>query len=653
MSEENKDTLLPGEENENQPENQVNPELHNEDLHEEEHLNLDADDLTMEKSDRQILEEIDNHLARQSEKEEEQHRKITVDINRLKNYSLKELADEFRDIMENNEPRHSRNALQIIRSVFLEKFEQAKEEALQKHIEQNGSEKGFYFRSAEKEEFDSLYREFKRRLKDSFQQFRQLLEENLKKKEEILDELRKLANGEIEGNASELYKRFNEIRTEWNKTKPVPREKYNELWETYKFLVEKFHEYIELDKEYRNKLYKENLQKKQKIIERAKELLAMDDAVKAFRELQYLHKVWKEQTGPVAKEQSEQIWQEFKDLTKQIHDKRREYLAQLREQYMQNLEKKKELITRLDEILQEEVTEHKRWQELLQVIEKLKEEFQNARYVPYKQRKEIQNEFYGRIREFNRKKNAFYKSLKVKQRENLQRKKELIEQVKALLNEEDVKSAHEKCKTIREEWRTIGFVPKKISDEIWNEFKEACNRFYEHYREVIKHEIDEEYNNYLKKKEFLGQLKADFKEGKMDHFNLDEIEEILQQWKEIGHVPENVRYINSKFNRFISALFSKLNLDENQLRMMQFKNMVQQWINDGETGKIRKEINYIRNKINEITDEIQNFETNLHFIKPSDDDNNPLLERLQNKINVKKKQLELWKEKLNYLLSLD
>jgi len=650
MSDETKGQLIPGDDNNQNVENQDETQKKINDLTSEEQQLLESDDAHKEKTGDEIVSEIHDQLAHISEKEE---KRIEFDTSQLENYSLRELVDEFREVLDKYPVQKVKHYLEAIKNVFDDKFYNLKQEALNKYIEYKGSERGFYFRSPEKEEFNLLYREFKRRLREAAREFREMLEANKRAKEEIVNELKELIlNNEGSGDYSTLSKKFKELTHKWHSIAPVPKQDYKHLLETFKFWVQKYYEYIELNKEYLEKLYEENLREKQKIIQRAKELLEEEDVMEAFRELQFLHKVWKEKTGPVAPEIKEDIWQEFKSLTKQIHDKRREYLAQLKEQYEKNLEKKREIIAKLDEILQEEVNEHKRWQELIKVVDQLKEDFQNAGYVPRKYRNEIRDEFYSKVRQFNKTKNAFYKGLKEKQKENLAKKKELIEQAKALLNEEDLDAAFEKCKQIREEWRSIGYVPKRISDIIWKEFKGACDEFYAKYRQKLNAERDAEYQNYLKKKEYLSQLKSQFRENPPETLTIEEVKSFMDQWRELGHVPENVRFINTKFHKFINNLLYKYNLDENDLRLMQYKNMVEEWLENGDTKKLKKEINFVRNKIAETEDEIKKAQTNLQFFKISDQ-NSYLLKQLNQKIEEKKKQLDLWKEKLDYLLSLE
>jgi len=650
MSEETKGQKLPEENTQQNIESQEETEKQLNNLSYEDHQIIESEEIHEEKTGDQIVDEIRDQLAHLSEKE---HKRIEFDTAKLKNYSLRELTDEFKETLEKYPVQKVKHYLETIKSTFDDKFYTQKEEALNKYLDSHESERGFYFRSPEKDEFQALYREFKRRLKDAAREYRQKLEENKKAKEEIVNQIKELILNNTESlDYSTISKKFNELKNKWFSIAPVPKQDYNHLFKTFDFWVQKYYEYIQLNKEYLEKLYEENLREKQKIIERAKELLEKEDVLEAFRELQFLHKMWKEKTGPVAPEIKEEIWNEFKTLTKQIHDKRREYIAKLREQYEKNLEKKKELIARLDEILQEEVTEHRRWQELIKEVEDLKEAFKNAGFVPRKYRDAIRDEFYGKVRQFNKTKNAFYKALKEKQKENLARKKELIEQAKALSQEEDIKAAYEKCQQLKEQWRSIGFVPKRISDAVWQDFKEACDAFYIIYREKMHQERDAEYQNYLKKKEYLAKLKADIRENKIEDLTIEKIKEFLDEWKELGHVPENVRFINTKFHKFINSLFYRFNLNENELRLMQYKNMIENWLAEGDIKKIKKEINFVRNKIAEIEDEIKKAETNLQFFKVSDE-NNYLLKQLKQKIEKKKKQLELWKEKLQYLKSLE
>ena len=652
MSEEKNDQLQP-QENESKPvDNQDDVKKVAEELSFSEQEQLANLDIENDKSADAIVGEIDSDIARSSEEDTEGDT-LEFDRSKYKQFTLRQIVDEFRDLMEHHPVGKVKQVLYYLRDLFQEKYEQQKDEARQKYIKVNDSEKGFYFRIPEKTEFDSLNREFKRRLNDARREYQEQLQKNLEAKQALIEELKKMALGEIQGSSGELYKRYREIRHRWYEIKNVPRNAYNDLWNNFVHWDEQFHRLISFDKEYREKIYEENLAEKQKIIDRAKKLLEHEDPMEAFRELQFLHKVWKEKTGPVAPEWREKIWQEFKDLTKKIHDRRREFLAKLKDVYAENLEKKREVIARIRALTEgKEITEHKVWQDLIKEVDRLREEFFAIGFVPWKERDTVKAEFYDAFRDFNRKKNAFYKGLKEKQKENLRKKREIIERARELLKHEDIKEAHEECKQLREEWKQIGFVPRKFSESIWEEFNQVCKEFYDRYYSEIKAETEEEYQNYLAKKAFLADLKKKNAEGELDNIDLDGINAIIEEWKGLGHVPENVRYINAKFNRFINNLYRKLNIDENEMRLMKFRNQMQELVESGQTKKLEKERRFILSKIEDLEKEILQSETNLMFFK-TDDEDNPVLRKLKQQIERQKSVLKLWKDKLDIIDSLD
>ncbi|NPA42561.1 MAG: DUF349 domain-containing protein [Chlorobi bacterium] len=611
---------------------------------------LESDDIEHEKTGDEVIAEIQQELSELAEKEDEAEKELAFDLSRIRKFNLRELVDEFREILDTHPVERVKKYLQDIKNIFDEKFYDLKEKERQKFIETHGDDKAFYFHSPEKEEMDVLYREYRRRVKEAARRFKELLEENKRKKKEIVEEIKSLIMGTSD-DSKHIIQRFRELKNKWYEIQPVPKNESGILYQNFKYWVEQFYESLKFREDYLKKLYEENLAEKQKLIQRAKELLEWEDPVKAFRELQVLHRLWKERTGPVAPEHKEEVWQEFKSVTQQLHEKRRRYLQQLKEEYQQNLEKKRELIQKMDEILAREPQTHREWQELIKEVDALREEFQNIGFVPQRYKDEIRKEFYDKVREFNRKKNKFYKELKAKQRQNLELKRQILAEAKALLEAEDVPDAEEKCKDIRERWYAVGHVPRNVSEELKAEFREVCNEIMKKYHTQLKSERDEEYHNYLRKKEYLKELKTALREDQLGEVTLEKVKEILDNWREMGRVPENVRYINSKFHKFISSLIYKYNLDENELRLMQFKGLVDEMAASGDTRKLKRELKFVTNRIAEIEDEIRQSEANLRLFKVSED-NKDFLEQLHQKIEDKKKQLEQWKQKREYLLSV-
>ncbi len=645
MSEEKNDQLLPEENGNQQAGNQQDAakEPTAEELAE---LNrLDMDEASMEKDADDIIDEIHEELASQSEKEEESQEAVPVfDQKKYGQYTLGQLADELRDVMDQYPIMRIKPFVDQLKRLFDRKFKQARQEAYEQYTEANeGSGQGFEFKSNEKEVFDNLYREFRRRLSDARKAYHEQLQANKAKKEAIIEELKALVRGEITTETGKLFEKFKELKAAWKEVGSVPKQDYRHLWNTFKYWEEQFFDIIHLDREYRKKAYEENLEQKQKIIDRAKELLEWDNVMKAFRELQFLHKKWKEDTGPVAPEHRESIWQEFKAITKQIHDKRRSYFAQLKELRKKDWERKEQLTAELKEIAALNPENHKEWQKLIRKVNEIHGQF----FTGFRAPESLLEEFRTYLREFNRNKNRFYKGFKAQQRENLKRKNQLIEEVHGLKEAEDLKAAMERCKQIREEWKEIGFVPLKHSKSIWEEFKAACKEFYDVYYSKVKEEISQEYQNYLNKKQYLAELKEKFK-NEEEPLSMELIDELTAKWKELGDVPEKVRFINSKFHRFINSLYRRLNIDEKQLRHLRYRNMLNDWKENGLTRKLENERRFVRDKIENLEHQIQQAENNLAFFKTADD-NNPLLVEMRKKIDKQKEQLETWKEKLQII----
>ena len=645
MSEEKNDQLLPEEEKHKQTENQRVPKeelpVENPGEHEERE-EYPGDDHLVEKSADDIVEEIHAEIAGQSEQHSD-WQQADVDTSGYASYSLTQLNDELRELMDKYEVMQIRNTVQRIKQLFEKKYREAKEKALQQYREENeGDDSGFYFHLKEKDIFDSLFREYRRRLNDARQQYEKKLQANKAKREALIEELKKLVRGELKIEMSEFFKKFKEIQQEWRSAGNVPRNAYEDLWKNFKHWEEQFFILVKWDRENLKKVYDENLQAKRKIIERARQLLDEENVIKAFRELQHLHKIWKEETGPVAPELREEIWHEFKMLTKQLHDKRREYMARIREERKKEWERKEKLIQQLAEIVQQEPDTHDGWQKLAKKVEEIHDSF----FSGYRAPKKIVNAFFDQLHEFNRKKNRFYKAYKAVLKENLNKKKALIEEARTLKDAEDLKAAKERCKELQKLWREIGPIPRKTVKHVWEEFQNVCREFFDFYHSKIKEEISQEYQNYLNKKEFLRQLKERFNNDQ-EPLDLNIIQELREQWKAMGHVPESVRFINNKFHRFISSLYRKLNLDQTEIELLEYRQYLET-LSSNRPGRLEREARIVREKIEKLNRDLINTENNLDFFKVQDE-NNPVLREAKRKIEQLRESLELLKKKQKIL----
>ena len=411
-----------------------------------------------------------------------------------------------------------------------------------------------------------------------------------------------------------------------------------------------FYDFLHLNRDLRDLDFKHNLEKKIKIIERAEELAADDDIMRSFRELQELHKMWKEELGPVGKEHRDLIWERFKAATKIINDKRQDYYKDIDKIYEKNLEKKLEIIEGIESVNTHKINSHGAWQSKIKEVEALRDAFFKAGKVPIKVNEATWSKFKDATKTFNRHKNAFYKGLKKEQFTNLQNKLDLIKIAEDNKDSDDFEVTTPLMKKIQSDWKKIGHVPRKDSDKIWKRFKAACNSYFDKVHATRNAANKVELDAFNKKTEVLGALK-DIKLTGDKEKDIESIKEKITQWKSIGRVPRDKHYIEGKFNKALDGLFSNLKMEQNAIEMIKFENKLED-LNDPENTKnLDNELLFIRKKIDEVKSQINQLENNLQFFTNVDDDN-PLVKEVHNNIKEHKKSLKLWKSKLSKIKEL-
>ncbi|MGB7785173.1 MAG: DUF349 domain-containing protein, partial [Salinimicrobium sp.] len=522
------------------------------------------------------------------------------------------------------------------------------EEKKEEFLAEGGNIIDFHYSTPLKKRFNSLYFDYKEKRNKYYQQLKQDLNQNLEKRLEIIEELKGLID--VEENINTTYKHFKDLQDRWKTAGAIPRDKYNTVWNTYHHHVENFYDFLHLNREFRDLDFKHNLEQKLKIISRAEELTQETDTNRAFRELQMLHKMWKEDLGPVEKQFREDIWQKFSDATKKIHDKRQEYFEQLEKQFEKNLGKKEEIIANIKEIADVNYKSHKQWQDKIKEVEGLREQFFKAGKVPRNVNDATWKKFKETVRTFNRNKNAFYKNQKKEQYENLEKKLELVQLAEDNKDSEDFKATTPLMKKIQSDWKKIGHVPRKDSDKIWKKFKAACNHYFDRLHATRSEENKEETEAFEKKKELLDKLKNLELTGDRKN-DLPTIKNFIEEWKNIGKVPHSKRYIEGKFNKALDHAFDKLDMDKKQSEMLKYENKVQALEDSDDTRKINNEHYFLTKKIEETKAEIRQLENNLQFFAHVADDN-PVVQEVRKNIQNHKDQLKIWKEKLEKVNSL-
>jgi hypothetical protein len=430
---------------------------------------------------------------------------------------------------------------------------------------------------------------------------------------------------------------------------PIPKDKYNHVWNNYHFHLENFYDILHLDREIRDLDFKHNLEQKHKIIARVEELLHEEDINKSFRELQNLHRVWKEDIGPVSREHREEIWNKFSDLTKQLHDKREGYYEKFREIEANNLVTKKDLIAQIEVLAQEKVNSHNAWLAQIEKVEALREAFFKTGKVPAEVNEETWAAFKTAVRNFNVLKNSFYKEIKKDQNDNLSKKQALVAKAQELKDSTDFAATTPLMKQIQEEWKTIGHVPRKFSDTLWTEFRAACNEYFEKLKEQKSEVNEDEAAAFENKKNYLETLRSFELVG--DHkTDLDAIKAHIETWKGFGKVPFPKRHIEGKFNKILDVLFEKLSASKKDNEMARFANRLDNLANS-DTRRLDNEKVFIMRKIDEVQHEIFQLENNIQFFANAKADN-PMVKEVVKNIERQKEELATWKEKLKQLRNL-
>ena len=547
---------------------------------------------------------------------------------------MKELLSEMENIV--NRPDAGAHA---------KKFNQLKDKAHhliqdeiadKKHdfVEEGNDMEDFSYEHPEQSKYSALVSIFKEKL-DAFNKNQEKEhQENLEKRNQIIEKLKNLyINTEPNTN---LFRAIREIKEEWANAGAVAKSELKNLNHNYFHHLNQFYQMLDLNKEYREQEYAHNLEKRKSIIARAEELINEVSVQKALNELQYLHRLWKEEAEPVAEEFRDSTWEVFKEISNKIHERKSELLVQIEVEQQKALEKKNEIIAKLKDFASsKEAVTHNYWQQAIKQVEQLRSEFLKLGNVPKKLSNQNWTEFKTALRAFNTKKNDFYKNLKNSQHINLEEKQKLISIAQDNMHSEDWDTAVPLFKKLQEDWKNIGHVPKNQANKVWNDFRDACNTFFNNFREKNASTTDDWKQNYHQKKALLEELKQiNDEEG-----SVEKIEQIKSSWDSIGKVPRNKMSINNEFNK---VLKEKLKLNKINVFDLKEDNLTEAQLTD----KARK----IKSQIADLEAEVVKLENNINFFNnPSRE--NPLLKDTYDKIDEKKALIESLKQSLHKLIT--
>jgi len=565
----------------------------------------------------------------------------------LATLSLEGIVEMGKKLLDEFEIQEVKNHIENLKTDFQKKFKAFLSEQKEAFVKAGGEEADFFYSEPLKNKFDELISVYKRKRQQFYRDVERVQKENLDLKLSLIDELKSLIEN---AEASTMYKNFRNLEDKWKAVGQIPHAKYNDVWRTYHHHVERFYDLLHLNNDFRDLDFKHNLEEKSKLIEKAETLSSEEDVNHAFKELQILHKMWKEDIGPVARELREEVWHRFSEATKKIHKKRHEYQEKLDEKFKANVGLKIAVIDKIKEIDATKNQSHKDWQDSIKKLEALRDEFFAIGKVPKSKNEDIWQLFREATRSFNVEKNNFYKSIKKDQSENLKKKLLLVEQAETLKDSEDHDAVTEVFKKIQSEWKKIGHVPRRDSDKIWKRFKDACNHYFDRLHNK-QNDLDKDQSAVIeKKKEFMDSLKEEIEKGK--ELTLEFVQKGQEEWRALGVLPHKVKHLDIKFNKLLDSAYKKLNIDKDEASFLRFKSSVDGLLDQNNARKLDSEQLFIRRKIDEITKEIKQLENNISFISNASADN-PLVKNVYKNIEEYKKSLEIWKRKINYMKKME
>ena len=555
--------------------------------------------------------------------------------------SKAEVVERIKEIAHAEEVPQ-KDEVEFLKTIFY-KLHFAEREAEMKAYLDNGGDPAAYQvqPDADEDAFKAEMAIIKERRAKQFEEQEKLKQENLKKKLDIIEKIKAMATSPEEANKS--YQEFKQLQQEWKDIKAVPAENANELWRNYQLYVEQFYDLLKLNSEAREYDFKKNLEIKTKLCEAAEKLADEEDVISAFHQLQELHNEYRE-SGPVAKELRESIWARFKAASTVINKKHQQHFEDIRTQEEENLNKKTALCEKVEAIAKEENKNSADWENHTKQIIEIQTEWKTIGFAPQKMNVKIFERFRAACDDFFGRKSEFFTNLKKEFAENAEKKKALVEKAQALKDSTDWKSTSDKLIALQKEWKTIGMVPKKYGDQLWNDFLAACNQFFEARNAANAGTRNEEHVNLEKKQDIIAQLKALLEDASDD--TQATVRKLTEEYNAIGHVPYKEKdKLYNEYHAVLDKIFKELNISTARRRLNNFKTNLKNVAKRGEDA-LDNERGRLQRRAEQMKQEIQTYENNLGFLNAASKKGNSLIDEMNRKVQKLKDDLELVKQKI-------
>lgn len=565
----------------------------------------------------------------------------TEEVERKQYETKKEVLERVREIAHSDETP-KKEEVDYLKTVFYKMHLAEREAEFKEYTDGGGDPEQYQIKPDPTEEaFKAEMGVIKEKRQKLFKEQEQEKQENLQKKLDIIEKIKAMVTSPEEANKS--YKEFKALQDEWKEIKNVPAERANELWRNYQLYVEQFYDLLKLNSEAREYDFKKNLELKKKLCEAAEKLADEADVISAFHQLQKLHQEYRE-TGPVAKEQREEIWNRFKAASTVINKRHQQHFETLRAKEEENLEKKTALCEKVEAIAAEENKGSADWERHTKQIIDIQAEWKTIGFAPQKMNVKIFERFRSACDDFFSRKAEFFRTLKDTFKENADKKRALIEKAKALQDSTDWKSTGDKLINLQKEWKAIGTVPKKIGDQLWEEFLGACNKFFDARNAAGADQHSEERQNLEKKRSIIEQLKALATEAGE---NLQErVQKLVEEYQSVGHVPFREKdKLYEEYHAVLNKLYKDLNITGAKRRLVKFNDKVKQMAERGDSS-LDSERARLMHQYEQLKSEVQTYENNLGFLNASSKKGNSLIDEMNRKVQKLKDEVQLVREKI-------
>ena len=552
-----------------------------------------------------------------------------------------EVIERLQEISNQEEPAN-KSTLDAIKQTFY-RLKNAEIEAARKAFEENGGNPDEFV--SPKDELEEQFKDIMSAIKEKRNAIKaeeeQEKQANLEKKLAIIERMKELTDSSEEANKS--YNEFKKLQTEWNEIKNVPANKINELWKSYQLYAEKFYDLIKLNNEFREYDFKKNQEIKIQLCESAEKLTEEEDVVSAFHQLQKLHQEFRE-TGPVAKEQREEIWARFKAASTIINKRHQQHFENIKEKEQRNLDEKTVICEIVESMEYDKIQTFQDWHDKTEEILALQAKWKTIGFAPQKMNTKIFERFRAACDEFFKRKSEHFKSLKVNMNENLEKKKQMCEKAEALKDSTDWKATAEILTKLQKEWKEIGPVAKKHSETIWKRFVSACDYFYEQKNKAESSHKVVELENLDKKKAILNKL-SEYNAMDAEAISAEAIKQLSKEWNAIGHVPFKEKdRIYKQYHTLVDSLYNKLNISASQKKLKNFKSNI-----SNKENNIYREREKLVRAYENMKNEIQTYENNLGFLNSTSKKGNGLVQEMNRKVEKLKADLDLILKKIEMI----